>query len=150
MSQKAVDNLKPPPNPDVESKWLPQKAFACLHLTLVLVQELKISEDCANNASELHFSDVSSNACTWSVTEGDESIFLSLCQTIFLPTFRHELISIRTPDLLGMMDCVCRNTQRRAWRKTVAMQFHWLGVGILGVDIRDKAWKPKGGCAVDA
>jgi hypothetical protein len=94
---------------DIETKGLAQETLTGLHGTFLLDLKLEKTEDSSAHDEKFHLSDVASNTGTGAVAERNESGLLAWGETVRAPALGDELIGVRAPDILGMVDSVRRD-----------------------------------------
>ena len=91
-------------NPNHTLQRLPQETLSSLQFLLIQI-EIISSESGSHNECQLHLRNIASDTRSRSMTERNESNLLPISQVV--PTIRVELVCIRSPDLLWVMDRVC-------------------------------------------
>lgn len=141
---------RPQANADVVPERLAEEAFSGLHLAVVFVEEFKVAEDGGDDALEFHLGDVAADAGARARGEGDEGVLLPGRQALLVPAVGDEVVGVRAPDLLGVVDRVARHADGRAGGDAVAQDLEGLGVRVVWGGARDETREAERAGAVDA
>lgn len=110
---------------------------------VLLELELVAVEDSTHGGEELHLGDVTADTGTGTNTEGDKCSLLAGSQALRVPSLGNESLSIRAPDLSGVVDRVRGNGEDIARLEDVTSNVDRREVG------RDLTRKTKSGGAVN-
>lgn len=135
--------MNPPLQTNIQAQGFPQESLSRLHGSSLLHLELEQTEDSGADDEEFHLGDIAADARARTSAEGDESGLLARGETSGIPTIGDELVGVRAPDFLRVVDCVGRDGDDVAGLEFVAGNVDGLRCG------RYLAGKTHGRCAVN-